>query len=168
MYMMAGGTADHSLIGVNLPWAARNALEGWRCFVYSSDLRVLVTATGLYTYPDLSIVRGEPVFEDERRDTPTNPVVIFEVLSKSTEAYDRGEKFALYSGIESMKEYVLVSLARPRVERFVRQANGHWLYSSIAGMDGVLRLESLDCEIALAGIYNLVEFAGEESVAPSS
>ena len=162
MYLMAGGTAPHSLISGNLGWAARNALGGKRCLVYSSDLRVLVTASGLYTYPDLSMVCGDPIFADAAIDTLTNPTVIVEVVSKSTEAYDRGEKFALYRGVESLQEYVIVSQTRPRVERFSRQAEGNWLVSSVEGMDGVLRLDSVGCEIPLREIFHLVKFPEED------
>ena len=121
----------------------------------------------MYTYPDVFVVCGNAEYSDEDKDTITNPVVIFEVLSKSTEAYDRGAKFALYRGIRSLREYVLVSQAKPAVERFLRREDGSWSFHESAGMDAMLTIESLGCEIALADIYDQVEFRPEEQAAPA-
>ncbi len=163
MYLMAGGTPQHGRIGANTITAAVNALRQNRgCEVYTSDVRVLVSPSGLYTYPDVFVVCGDAVYSDEERDTITNPVVIFEVLSKSTEAYDRGDKFGFYRGIKSLREYVLVSQAKPHIERFAREVDNGWKLYESSGMDSSLVLESLGCEIALADIYDKVEFRPEE------
>jgi Uma2 family endonuclease len=163
MYLMAGGTSLHALIIGNVGSELVLALKKNRgCRVYSSNLRVLVYALGFYTYPDLSIGCGDAEYSDEERDTITNPVVIFEVLSESTEAYDRGEKFELYRGIQTLREYVLISQAKAYVERFVRQDDHSWKLYESSGMDSRLVLESLGCEIALSDIYDKVEFRPQE------
>ena len=116
MFLMAGGSGLHAKISANAIIALGIELRNnRRCSVYPSDGRVCVSPAGLYTYPDVFVLCGDPVYSDEERDTFTNPVVIFEVLSKTTEAYDRGAKFALYRGIEPLREYVLVSQAKPLV-----------------------------------------------------
>jgi Uma2 family endonuclease len=156
MYAMAGGKPIHSLIKTHFLTQLDLALEGRHCFVYDSDLRVRVSPTGLYTYPDVSVVCGEPVFFDE--DTLVNPKLIVEVLSKSTEAHDRGLKFAQYRTIESFEEYVLVSQAEPRVERFRRQPGGQWVFSDTVGLDAVVTLESIECQVPMSRIYRKVDF----------
>ncbi len=111
------------------------------------------TEKGLYTYPDITVICGEPQFVDVRRDTVVNPVLIVEVLSQSTEAHDRGLKFAQYRLIESLMEYVLVSQSEPRVESFLRQPGREWLLTESVGLDSVSILRSLDITIPLAEIY---------------
>ena len=132
IFAMAGTSREHSLIAVNLTRRIGNQLEDRPCEVYASDMRVLVDATGLYTYPDVVVVCGEPEFLDREVDTLLNPTVIFEVLSESTEAYDRGVKFGHYRRIPSLREYVLVSQDRMLVERYTRQGND-WLLSELTG-----------------------------------
>src|SRR5207302_572820 len=109
MFTMAGGSPRHSLIKTNLLGELRNALKGRPCTAYDSDLRIRVSATGLYTYPDASVLCGELQFDDEHRDTVLNPALLAEVLSDSTEAYDRGKTFTHYRQIVSLQEYLLVS-----------------------------------------------------------
>ncbi len=153
MFAMAGGSYRQSLIIFNLASELRNALKDKPCGVAGQDLRTSVSADGLYTYPDVLVVCGEPRFVDDQPDTITNPTLIIEVLSPSTEAYDRGLKFAQYRKIESLREYVLVSQAEALVEVFRRRANGEWSYSEAAGLDSVCRLESVECAVALAEVY---------------
>lgn len=119
---MAEGTPQHNQIGFNLITSVGIQMRASPCSGYTSDQRVLVGS--LFTYPDVVIVCGEPLFEDEHRDTIINPTLIVEVLSSTMEAYDRGEKFACYRQIESLREYVLVSQNQPRVECFTRQLDG--------------------------------------------
>jgi Uma2 family endonuclease len=158
LFAMAGASEAHNLITLNVAEALRAGLRGRPCRVYASDMRVKIDATGLYTYPDVVAVCGERQFEDERRDTLLNPTVIFEVLSSSTEAYDRGDKFAHYRRLASLQEYVLIAQDRHRVERFTRQEPGEeWLLTEISEPDGILRLASLDCALTLAAIYDQVE-----------
>jgi Uma2 family endonuclease len=158
MFAMAGGTVLHSLIGTNLAAEFRNRLKGRPCLPYNADLRLKVEATGLFTYPDLSVICGSPRFVDDERDTVVNPTVIVEVLSESTEAYDRGKKFEHYRQMPSLREYLLVSQREARLEQFVRQADGHWLLHEAAGLEATLLLPSLGVTIALAEVFANVEF----------
>jgi Uma2 family endonuclease len=159
MYAMPGGTYNHARITANLIGALFNVLEPTKCAVSSSDLRVRVSPDGLYTYPDVSVACSQPHFADDEGDTLTNPVVICEVLSPSSEAYDRGFKFAQYRQIPSVREYLLVSQFEPRVELFRRQEGGaEWMFSDHAGMDASLHLSSIGCELRLASIYDKIIF----------
>ncbi len=162
MFAMAGASREHNLVAGNIAGELRNRLKSRPCETYPSDMRVLVKATGLYTYPDVSVVCGEPQFADQRGDVLINPLVLVEVLSPSTEAYDRGAKFALYQQLESLQEYVLVSQETPRVERYVRQPDGRWLYEQNAGLEAVLTLETLGIALPLTEIYERVTFAATD------
>ena len=126
------------------------------CEVYPSDMRVKVSETGLYTYPDVTVVCGEPQLEDDRRDTLLNATVIFEVLSESTESYERGSKSAHYQKIPSLVEYVLVSQREYSIEQCVRQSDGPWLRSEVCGSKNKLDLPSIQCSIELAQIYERI------------
>src|SRR5437867_3079283 len=128
MFAMAGGTPAHSLIATNLAREFGNLLKTHPCTAYNSDLRVKIEATGLHTYPDLSVVCGPLRFADQEQDTIVNPVLVAEVLSDSTEAYDRGKKFEHYQQVPTLREYLLVSQTEPRVEQFIRQDGGQWLW----------------------------------------
>jgi Uma2 family endonuclease len=154
---MAGASEEHILIVTNVVGELRSRLKGRPCRIYANDLRLKVTPTGLYTYPDVVVVRGERRFDDAQRDTLLNPTLIVEVLSDSTEAYDRGDKFAHYLRLESLQEYVMIAQDQPRVERYARQG-GDWRFTVIADPDGMLRLASLDCELPLREIYDQIEF----------
>lgn len=148
---MAGGTSEHSLIAANLVAELRAALRERPCRAYSSDLRVKIESSQSYTYPDVSVVCGPPRFEDAKRDVLLNPLAIFEVLSDSTEGYDRGEKFAHYRTVPSLADYVLVSQRSALVEHYHRQADGTWLLRAL-GPGERLVLESLG-EVAVDEIY---------------
>jgi len=121
-------------------------------------MRVKVSPTGLYTYPDLIVVCGKAQFDDTHLDTLLNPTLIVEVLSDSTEAYDRGRKFEQYRKLESLAEYLLIAQHRPHVESYRRQPDQQWLLTESTGLKNTLRLGSIDCELALAEIYDKVEF----------
>jgi Uma2 family endonuclease len=155
---MAGVSRSHSLIVVNLGREVSRQLVGRPCEAHTSDMRVRVGATGLYTYPDLVAVCGEALFDDEHFDTLLNPTVIVEVLSPSTEAYDRGEKFAHYRRLESLQEYVLVAQDKVRIESYVRKGT-QWLMSEAGRLDDKVRLESIGCEFTLRDVYDKVGFA---------
>jgi Uma2 family endonuclease len=159
VYAMAGTSFPHSLITTNLSGELRQALRR-RCFVMSIDARVRVSPEKVFTYPDVVVVCGEPKFADDQKDTLLNPTLIIEVLSPSTEAHDRGFKFARYRELESLREYVLVSQTEPRVEKFTRQAGGQWVLSDYVGLEAVCRFESVGCEVALADIYENVPMGG--------
>lgn len=159
IFAMAGGTPEHSAIGTNIAGELRSRLRGKPCQVYNSDLRVTVMQSGLKTYPDVTVVCGEQYFHPLDTNSLINPTVIIEVLSGSTESYDRGAKWTLYQGLDSLQEYVLVSVSTPRIERFTRQDNGLWLYESVGGVDGEIRLESLEITLPLAEVYERVVFS---------
>jgi len=124
--------------------------------VYSTDLRVKVSPTGLYTYPDIIVICDKSEFDDEHNDTLTNPMLIVEVLSKSTEDYDRGKKFENYRTLRSFKEYLLISQERHHIEHFVRQPNNRWLLSETNRLEETVRLASVNCELALSEIYDKI------------
>ncbi len=158
MVAMTGASRNHSLIVTNLSGELRQQLKGRLCEVHTSDLRIQVSATGLYTYPDVVVVCGEPRFEDAHVDTLLNPTLIIEVLSPTTESYDRGRKFEQYRTLESLQEYLLVSQDRPRVEQFLRQDGNVWLFTEVAGLDQTVSLPSIECQVAVAEIYEKVAF----------
>lgn len=154
------GNRRHNLISVNLTAKLHPQLSGRPCEVYTADMRVKVTPTGLYAYPDVVVACGKPTFEDSSIDTLLNPTVIFEVLSPSTEAFDRGEKFSHYRRLGSLTDYLLISQDRPRIEHYRRQEGGFWLFSEIEGLDARLVLESIGVELALGEIYERVGLGG--------
>lgn len=153
VFAMAGGTESHSSLAANAIAALHSSLKDKPCRVFTSDMRLKVEATGLYVYPDVQVACGNLEFEDESRDVLLNPKVIVEVLSESTEAWDRGSKFWHYRHIESFTDYLLVSQETWLVEHYVRQANVGWLLQVIQGAGGVLNLTSLGCSIPLVEIY---------------
>jgi Uma2 family endonuclease len=159
VFAMAGGSPDHSLICSNVNREIGNRLKGTPCRAYESNLRVRVPRTTLYTYPDVSVICGERQFDllDTNRETVLNPALIVEVLSPSTESWDRGGKFQNYRQIESLREYVLVSTDKPLVETFLRQPDGTWNYTPTAGRDARAALRSLGIELPAAEIYDGVD-----------
>lgn len=152
VFAMAGGTREHSLIAGNIVRELGNALRTKPCEVHGSDLRIKIAASGRYVYPDASVVCGSTLFEDSGRDTLLNPIVIIEVLSDSTEAYDRGEKFELYRTIPSVQEYVVVSQKKVRVEHFQRRPDGRWVLA-VLGPEDRLELASIGCELVTEELY---------------
>ena len=152
-FAMAGASYEHTLVKDNLAREAGNHLKNGPCRVLTSDMRVKVSPTGLYTYPDIVIVCDEPEFEDAMLDTLLNPRVIIEVLSDSTEKYDRGAKFAHYRQITSLQEYVLIAHDRPVVERYVRQGNESWLLTVTSDLSRIFEFASVPVRIALEEIF---------------
>jgi Uma2 family endonuclease len=124
-------------------------------------MRVFIPATGLYTYPDLVVVCGKPQFQDDVFDTLLNPVLIIEVLSETTEGYDRGKKFLNYRSIETLQEYVLVSQDEARIEKYVKRADGLWVLSDAVGLEAEIKFDSIDCLISLKEVYDKVDFSDE-------
>jgi Uma2 family endonuclease len=149
---MAGASRAHNLIAVNLSREISSQLKDRPCETYAGDMRVRTGPSGLYTYPDVVVVCGEPRFEDDELDTLLNPTMIVEVLSPSTEADDRGHKFASYRRLTSLQEYVLVAQDRRSVERYTRQDDA-WLLTDLNGPEDMLRLASIHVDIALSEIY---------------
>ena len=154
MFALARTSRRHNRIVTNLVTALGTQLREGPCNVYSSDMRVRVTNTGLFTYPDVVVTCGEEDFADDEQDTLLNPLVIFEVISDSTEAYDRGKKFEHYQSIGSLSIYVLVTQHAPRVERYVRQEGGRaWVYTETHETDALFGIEAIGCELKLEDVY---------------
>ena len=152
IFAMSGGTLRHSLLAANVIGELRSALRARPCRVFTSDMRLKIPAAGRYTYSDAGVVCGRAAFEDEVQDTLLNPSVIFEVLSKSSELYDRGDKFAMYRTLDSLKDYVLVAQKHVRIEHFNRQPNDTWLLR-VLGAGERLSLTSIGCELAVDEVY---------------
>lgn len=155
---MSGASFAHNFLTMNVANQLYNQLTGGECQVAASDMRVKVAQIDSYFYPDVVVVCGEPRAEDDTFDTLLNPTVIVEVLSSSTEAYDRGEKFEHYQQIASLKDYVLISQNEVRVEHYCRQES-EWLQTEFRGLEDVLLLLSIGCELRLQDIYRRVEIA---------
>lgn len=160
---MAGGSARHSLIATNLAGSMNSRLKGHRCTRYNSDLRVGIPGDDLYTYPDVSVFCEPLTFLPGTDDTATNPTVIVEVLSKTTEAYDRGRKFEHYRRLPSLREYVLVSQEAATIERFTREGDGRWVLTAAHGLEAVLPLEAIETALPLAEVYDKVDFTPPEA-----
>ena len=162
MFAMSGASREHNLIVGNVSRELGQQLRQLPCEVYQADMRVKVSSTGLYTYPDVTVACDEPQFEDAEVDTLLNPTVLVEVLSPSTADYDRGGKFAHYRRLASLQEYVLISQDRPLVEHYVRQDSDQWLLTEQRGLEDMLVLPSIGCQIPLAEIYLKIRFAPTE------
>ena len=158
MFAMAGASREHNRVNENLSVAIGGQLRGGPCQSFSRDLRVRVDPTGLYTYPDVIVVCGEQEYDTRDRDKLVNPTVLFEVLSPSTEKYDRDAEFRQYKHIASLKEYILVKQDEPLVDQFVRQPNGKWQLTTLTGLDDELVLESVPARVHMKDIYDRVEF----------
>jgi Uma2 family endonuclease len=160
VFSMAGGTEQHSALKVRLARMLDLAVRETTCRVFDSDLRICVDAANHYTYADAFIICGPPLRVGDRRDIIANPSAIFEVLSPSTEGYDRGDKFKMYRGISSLKECVLISQSSRRVECFRRQPSGAWLMTSYQEGE-VLELEAAGCRIPVDELYEGIELEDE-------
>jgi len=158
IFAMAGGSPAHARCAGNLIRALGNRAEGGSCGVYTSDLRIRVDATRLNTYPDVSVVCGELRLTDRKPQACTNPSVLVEVLSESTQEYDRGEKWRHYQTIESLTDYLLVWQDRPRVEHYSRQSETTWNYRLFEGLDVAVPVDALGADISLAEIFRGIDF----------
>ena len=159
VFAMAGASRRHNQLNSNLVRILGNFLADKPYSVYASDMRVKIQKINKYSYPDIVVACLDEEFEDEYEDTLLNPILIIEVLSDSTEAYDRGDKFFHYQQIESFVEYILVSQKSPHVEKFTRQSDNTWLYSEFHALGDTVQLSSIQCRINLADIYEKVKFA---------
>jgi Uma2 family endonuclease len=162
VYAMAGGSPEHNLIAGNVVTALNNALRERPCLVFNSDMKVRVPNSQKYHYAGATVVCDKPRYADGERDVLLNPLLLVEVLSPSTAAYDRGKKFQYYQEIPSFREYLLVAQDEPVVERFVKQPDGNWLYTKIAGLEQHIELNSLDCQLALRDIYAKVDWPDQK------
>lgn len=156
VFAMGGASFAHGVVVGNVVRELGLQLKGKPCRVSPTDLRVRAGSSGLYTYPDVVVVCGPPKLE-QPGDTLTNPGVILEVLSASTEAYDRGRKFELYQSIETLTDYLLVAQDTPRIEHFQRQPGGQWLYTLANRIEGGVAIASIGCRLALAEVYEKVD-----------
>jgi Uma2 family endonuclease len=158
IYAMTGASARHNLIVANLIGLLHGQLRGSSCRIFPSDLRLKIQATGLYTYPDISVICGGIQFGDGRQDTVTNPTVLIEVLSPSTENYDRGKKFEHYRTIESLQEYIVVAQDRVHIEQHIRQDEHRWLLVDFFAVDQIVQIGAVDCTLPVALVYEYVSF----------
>lgn len=165
IYAMAGESLEHSTICCNLTALLVLQLRGKSCRTLSPNMKIRSGSmqqdqrSGMFSYADATVVCGEPRFHDQHRDVLLNPTAIFEVLSPSTEAFDRGEKFLRYrTQLETLSDYVLLSTDKPLIEHFQRQPGGQWLYSGVEGLDVSISLSSIACLLQLKEIYERVEF----------
>jgi Uma2 family endonuclease len=162
VYAMAGASEQHNLIAINLAASLHGQLRGKGCRVYPSDMRLKIVKTGLNTYPDFSIVCGQSEFTDSvKRDTLLNPIVIIEILSPSTERYDRGIKFQHYRTIPSLKEYLLIAQNDQVIEKFTRQETNEWVLTEAVGIETVMPLLSVQISLALKDVYDEVPIIPE-------
>jgi Uma2 family endonuclease len=157
VFAMTGASLAHNAIVTNISGELRSQMKGRSCQVYANDVKVLVRSADAAKYPDLVALCGEPELLDERRDVLLNPSLIVEVLSDSTEAYDRGEKFAIYRRLPSLREYLLVSQTRVRVELFTRGTDERWTLTDFAALTDRVALTSIDCTLELAEVYDKID-----------
>ena len=160
IFAMAGASRRHNTIAMNTAGDLHFQLRSRPCEIYQNDMRVKVSQD-LYTYPDIVIVCGEPRIEKKHGENLLNPLVIIEVLSSSTERFDRGEKARLYRLMPSLEEYVLISQDAMRVEHFARQKNGGWLLTELSNAADVLELPTVSCRVGLNDIYAKIDFSAE-------
>ncbi len=158
MFAMTGASFQHARIVSRTSNELGLAVRGRNCDVLTTDMRVHVPATGLYTCPDVMVTCGPVQLQDKHQDILLNPILIVEVLSPSTMNYDSGEKFRHYRSIPSFREYLLLAQHEIRAEHHVRQPDGSWVFREYSGATDVVRLESIDCALALALVYERVEF----------
>lgn len=152
IFMMAGGTHNHEVICGNMFAALHQHARRKGCTAYGSNMKILVKANGLYTYPDAMLVCGQIEFAAERKDIVTNPLVIVEVLSATTQSYDRGDKFALYRGIPAFAHYVLMHQDQSHIEYHQKTSRG-WLLTELTGLDAIFTLAGLDFDLPLVELY---------------
>lgn len=165
---MAGDSIEHALIATNAAIELGSCLRGKQYVPYAGDLRLEISPTGLFTYPDISVICGRVERSSRDHDTATNPTLIVEVLSSSTEAYDRGATFAHYRTLPSFHEYVLISQHEPLVEVFFRLPDGTWRLTPVNGLDAEAPIESLGITLRLAEVYANVEFPERPPLKPAA
>jgi len=171
IYVMAGSSPEHCTICANVSEIVTRQLRGTPCRPFSADMKIRCLSSssnsrrqrGLFAYPDLIVVCGEPVFHEAQQDVLVNPTLIVEVLSPSTEAYDRGAKFLRYQELTSFTDYLLVAQSYPCLEHFAKQANGQWLLTLETRLTGSLFIASINCSLPLAEVYEWVQFPTSEA-----
>lgn len=161
IYAMTGASRIHNLIAGNTLATLHGQLRRKPCQIFPSDMRVKIMRTGLYTYPDLVVICGEPEFTDDVLDTLINPLVLLEILSPSTERYDRGMKSQNYRTIETLQDYILIAQDHYHVEHYSRQDNGQWLLQEAIGIGSAIIIRSIECTLALEDVYEKVDITPE-------
>lgn len=160
---MTGASWEHNMICSSIIASLLPQLRSKSCKISPSDLRLKIPETNLYTYPDISVICGEPKFAGNEFDTIVNPIVIIEILSKSTEAYDRGKKFQHYRQIETLQDYLLIAQDKPHIEGFTKQDDGKWALSEAIGLTSTFAIPSIVSTLALADVYENVTFPDKDS-----
>jgi Uma2 family endonuclease len=168
IFALSGASRQHNRINFNLSACLHGQLKDRDCDAYANDMREKVQSTILYTYPDIVVTCNEPRFLDSNVDTLLNPQIVIEVLSDSTERYDRGKKFEHYRTIPSLREYVLVSQDRAHIDRFSLNEQGQWVLDDASGLDAVIELTTISCRLPLAEVYAKVEFPPGEEIVPTT
>jgi Uma2 family endonuclease len=154
MYAMSGASLRHNTIVANVITESGQQLRGRPCRALPSDIKVRMPDSRKFFYPDVTVLCGEPQFHDDREDIILNPILIVEVLSESTAAFDRGEKFQAYQQLASLQEYILISQDKNFIQHYVRQTPESWTYTAAFGMDSTLNLPSIECTLSLKAIYD--------------
>jgi Uma2 family endonuclease len=160
---MAGASETHITVNFNLGLAVGPSLRGTTCRAFGNDMKVCTAPDGLFAYPDLTIVCGERQYHDVKHDVLLNPIALFEILSPSTAAFDRGEKFLLYQELDSLRVYILISQDTPRIEHYARQENNLWFPTVAIGLDSALTLSAVPVTLNLADVYENVVFGTPET-----
>jgi Uma2 family endonuclease len=159
---MAGGSTNHNKIAGNFYKRFPLTIQDQDYEVYIGDVRLWIPSERTYTYPDIMVIQGEPIYQENRRDIVTNPRLIVEVLSKSTQGYDQGDKFRSYRSIPSFQEYILIDQYRFYIEQFSKNTENKWVLTDYEGEDAVLTLESVELQMSLGEIYERVNFEQPE------
>lgn len=165
--LMSRASRRHNVITGNMLRELSTQLLDRPFETYASRMRVRVSDAGFYAYPDVIVACAEPVFEDQHLDTLLNPTVIVEVLSPSTEAYDRGRKFEFYRKLTSLREYIVVSQDAPHIDRFVVDDLGRWTLTDASGLNAAIDVASIDCSLRLSDVYERIEFEADELQDPA-
>lgn len=158
IFAMSGASPKHVWIAGNVLGSLWQQLKGKPCRISASDFRLRVTPAGLYTYPDVMVVCGEPQYADDKKDTVLNPVLIVEVLSASTRNYDRNQKFQQYRTLPSLLEYLMISQDEPHIEHWTRQPENHWDLVDVDGLAQSIQLISIGCILPVAEVYDKIEW----------
>lgn len=159
---MTGGTTNHNKIALNFAANLKFALRGQNYDIYIGDVRLWIPRYRQYTYPDVMVIQGEPIYTGTSMTTVINPLLIAEVLSKFTKNYDQGDKFLYYRSIPELKEYILIDQAKYHVMQYIKTAEGQWLFTERESEDAVLSLHSIDFQIAFSDLYEQVNFGESE------
>ncbi|MBD2127041.1 Uma2 family endonuclease [Microcoleus sp. ZQ-A2] len=159
---MTGGTTNHNKIALNFAANLKFGLKGQKYDIYIGDVRLWIPRYRQYTYPDVMVIQGEPIYTGTNTTTVMNPLLIAEVLSKSTKNYDQGDKFLYYRSIPELREYILIDQSQYHVMQYVKMAEGQWLFTEFEAEDSVLSLQSVDFKIAFNDLYESVNFAEGE------